>query len=122
MLVNERASHIVVAIDANLILICNDRGTLLLVSTVRIVTIGTGYRTFVHFVMGWSFEVRFYVLMTGFAKRRLLLLEHGFFTLELVYAVATDATDASLAVCGVFEFRVRSSVAAETDFVLFPGP
>lgn len=56
MFIDEGACGIVVAIDANLILMGDCDGSLCAVRTVRIVTVGAGNRTFIDLVMGWLFK------------------------------------------------------------------
>ena len=103
VLVYKRTRGIDVAIYANLILIGHRHRTLLVDGSVGVMAIAAGQSAFVDFVMGREFKGRLYIRMTRFAKLGLRLLEHGFFTLKRVHAVATDAADACLSMCVVFE-------------------
>jgi hypothetical protein len=72
VLEGKRPGFVSVAIETELVLRVGGSQLMRKESTVRVVAIAAGQKTFIHFVVEWLGEIRFDIKMAGVAKLRLL--------------------------------------------------
>ena len=113
MLVNERPTHIRVALGADLVLIGRGPQVIVPEGTVHVVAVAALDQPLIHPVMERHAERRLYVTVALIAERRLRGLEQVLRRLAVVNAVTACATDTGLAVRRTQEIGMRTRVAGE---------
>jgi len=113
MLVNERSTHIRVALGADLVLIGRGPQVIVPEGTVHVVAVAALDQPLIHPVMERHAERRLYVTVALIAERRLRGLEQVLRRLAVVNAVTACATDTGLAVRRTQEIGMRTRVAGE---------
>ena len=114
MFIDEGTGILLVAFDADGIVLRGRMGHAFLEGSVGIVAVSALHQAFIDFVMEGLGKGGFHIFVTGVAESWLWLLEQESLLFGLMNAMAVNAGNFCFAVCGAVETRVIALMALQT--------